>query len=347
MNFFLPGGAGYIGVHIALMLLEHGHEVVILDNFSNSDPKAIESLEHLADKKITFYQGSIGDEIKLKQIFRENHFDAVIHLAALKSVSESILQPIEYYNNNCVGTSCLLSVMRSFGIKNLIFSSSATVYGVPKYLPIDENHPLSSINPYAETKLQIEQELSKITQEEEDWKIVCLRYFNPVGAHKSGLIGECPQGIPNNVMPLIVNVANKELSHINIYGDDYDTIDGTGVRDYIHVMDLAESHLLALNFIGVQTLVNSYAPNLEVETQDFNIFNVGTGKGHSVLELITAFEEINNIKVPYKFTLKRPGDVASCFADVSLSTKAFQWTAKRSIEEMCSSAWNFKITQNE
>ena len=344
MNFFIPGGAGYIGVHISSMLLENGHDVVILDNFSNSCPTAIDSLENLSGKKVTFYQGNICDETKLTQIFAENHFDAVIHLAALKSVSESILQPAEYFNNNCVGTSCLLSSMRSFGIKNLIYSSSATVYGIPKYLPIDERHPLSSTNPYAETKLQIEQELSKIAEEEDGWNIVCLRYFNPVGAHQSGLIGENPQGIPNNVMPLIVNVANKELPHINIYGNDYNTIDGTGVRDYIHVMDLAEYHLLALNFIGVKTLENHDIADSKTQTHSFNIFNVGTGKGCSVLELINAFEAINNVKVPYKFTLKRPGDVASCYANVDRSAKAFQWIAKRSIQEMCSSAWNFKIT---
>jgi UDP-glucose 4-epimerase len=344
MNFFIPGGAGYIGVHISSMLLENGHDVVILDNFSNSSSQAIDSLENLSGKKITFYKGSICDETKLTQVFEENHFDAVIHLAALKSVSESILKPAEYYNNNCLGTSCLLSSMRSFGIKNLIYSSSATVYGIPKYLPIDEHHPLSAINPYAETKLKIEQELSQIAQEEDGWNIVCLRYFNPVGAHHSGLIGENPQGIPNNVMPLIVNVANKELPHINIFGNDYNTIDGTGVRDYIHVMDLSESHLLALNFIGIKTLANHDTTYTKDPTQSFNVFNVGTGKGFSVLELISAFESINNVKIPYKFTSNRPGDVASCYANVDRSAKAFQWIAQRSIQEMCNSAWNFKIT---
>jgi UDP-glucose 4-epimerase len=347
MNFFIPGGAGYIGVHISSMLLEHGHDVVILDNFSNSNLSAIASLENLTGKEIALYIGSICDEAILKEIFTQNSFDAVIHLAALKSVSESILRPNAYFNNNCIGTSCLLAVMRSFGMKNLIYSSSATVYGIPQYLPIDENHPLSAINPYAETKLQIEQELSTISQEEEDWNIVCLRYFNPVGAHQSGLIGENPQGIPNNVMPLIVNAANKEISHLNIYGDDYETIDGTGVRDYIHVMDLAKSHLLALNFIGIETLINHDTSNQRSDSKSFHIFNVGTGKGFSVLELINTFEAINNVKVPYQFALKRPGDVASCYANVDHCSQAFQWTASKSMEEMCSSAWKFKIKENE
>jgi UDP-glucose 4-epimerase len=345
MNFFIPGGAGYIGVHISLLLLENGHDVVILDNFSNSSLTAIDSLENLAGKKVTLYKGSICDEAKLKEVFTQNSFDAVIHLAALKSVSESILKPTEYFNNNCVGTSYLLAAMRSFDIKNLIYSSSATVYGIPQYLPIDEHHPLSAINPYAETKLHIEQELSQIAREEEGWNIVCLRYFNPVGAHHSGLIGENPQGLPNNVMPLIANVANKELPHINIFGNDYNTIDGTGVRDYIHVMDLSESHLLALNSIGIKTLEDHELALTNAHAKSFNIFNVGTGKGFSVLELIHAFELSNNVKVPYKFAAKRPGDVASCYANVDRSTKAFQWTAKRSIQEMCTSAWNFKITE--
>ena len=343
MNFLIPGGAGYIGIHIAFLLLDSGHDVVIIDNFSNSSPESIDDLENLMGRKITCYQSDISDETELNRIFTKHSFDAVIHLAALKSVSESILKPNEYFKNNCNGTSCLLSVMRSFGVKNLIYSSSATVYGIPKYLPIDENHPLSSNNPYAETKLKIEEELRSISEAEDGWNIVCLRYFNPVGAHESGLIGENPRGIPNNLMPHIVNVANGELPHINIYGNDYDTIDGTGVRDYVHIMDLSESHLLALNYLGLKVINHEDIELSSIAKEGFHIFNIGTGKGCSVLELISTFEAVNNVKIPYKFASRRPGDVASCYANVHRSAQAFKWIATRGVEEMCSSAWNFKI----
>ena len=295
MNFLIPGGAGYIGIHIAFLLLDSGHDVVIIDNFSNSSSESIDDLENLMGRKITFYQSDISDETELNRIFTKHSFDAVIHLAALKSVSESILKPNEYFKNNCNGTSCLLYVMRSFGVKNLIYSISATVYGIPRYLPIDEKHPLSSNNPYAETKLKIEEELRSISEAEDGWKIVCLRYFNPVGAHESGLIGENPRGIPNNLMPHIVNVANGELPHINIYGNDYDTIDGTGVRDYVHIMDLSESHLLALNYIGLKVINHEDIELYSIAKAGFHIFNIGTGKGCSVLELIRTFEEVNNV----------------------------------------------------
>ena len=253
--------------------------------------------------------------------------------------------PDKYFQNNISGTTSLLSVMRSFEVKKLIYSSSATVYGIPEYLPIDEQHPLATINPYAETKLKTEQALGAIAAEGDEWDIVCLRYFNPVGAHKSGLIGEDPKGTPNNIMPYIVNVASGESPHINIYGDDYDTSDGTGVRDYVHVMDLAEAHLRALNYIGLEAIANlNLTPSLPLK-QNFHIFNIGTGKGCSVLELIDLFQKANGITISHKFTARRPGDVASCYANVDKSTKAFQWIAKRSIQEMCSSAWNFKISE--
>jgi len=341
MKFFIPGGAGYIGAHISYMLLESGHDVVILDNFSNSSISSINSLENLSGKKVVLYQGDVCNEEILLNIFNAHTFDGVIHLAALKSVSESIEKPTMYNKNNVEGTKCLLATMRSFDIKNLIFSSSATVYGLPQYLPIDERHPLSSINPYAQTKLNIEQELKTIVTNEDDWKIVSLRYFNPVGAHESGMIGESPLDNPNNIMPYIVNVANKELPYIKIFGNDYDTKDGTGVRDYIHVMDLAESHLVALNFIGIKVFDHKLNHTAE-DNYGFNVFNIGTGKGHSVLELINTFQKVNDIEVPYKFVSRRPGDVSSCYADVDKSLQAFQWAARRTIEEMCVSAWNFK-----
>ena len=341
MKFLIPGGAGYIGVHISCMLLQNGHDVVIIDNLSNSGIDSIKSLESLANKKVTFYEGNICDQSILIKIFQAHKFDAVIHLAALKSVSESILRPKDYFYNNCEGAFCLLGVMRSFNVKNLIFSSSATVYGIPEYLPIDENHPLSSINPYAETKLLIEKELKQIAFSEKGWNIVSLRYFNPVGAHESGLIGENPKDIPNNIMPYIVNVANKEMPYIYIYGNDYDTPDGTGVRDYIHVMDLAESHLLALNFIGIKA-INKRDSSADKHNVGFHAFNVGTGEGCSVLELIETFEKVNNVKVPYQYSTRRPGDVASCYANVDKSSKVFQWKATRSIKEICLTAWNFK-----
>ncbi|MDG1203256.1 MAG: UDP-glucose 4-epimerase GalE [SAR86 cluster bacterium] len=341
MKFFIPGGAGYIGAHISYMLLESGHDVVILDNFSNSSISSVNSIENLAGKKVTLYEGDIRNDELLFKIFNAHSFDGVIHLAALKSVSESINKPSLYHENNVEGTMCLLATMRSFDMKNLIFSSSATVYGLPQYLPIDECHPLSSINPYAQTKLDIEKELETLAANEDDWKIVSLRYFNPVGAHESGMIGESPLDTPNNIMPYIVNVANKELPYIEIFGNDYDTKDGTGVRDYIHVMDLAESHLIALNFIGIKVFEHKLNQTAE-DNYGFNVFNIGTGKGQSVLELINTFQKVNDIEVPYKFTSRRPGDVSSCYADVDKSFKAFQWVARRTIEEMCISAWNFK-----
>lgn len=334
MKFLITGGAGYIGSHISCMLLDKGHDIVIIDNFSNSSAASIDAIEKLTNRKIYFYNGDICNPKTLSNIFKLHQFNAVIHLAALKSVSESILKPHKYHQNNVEGTSALLSAMRSFDIKNLVFSSSATVYGIPKYLPIDENHPLSCINPYAETKLAVEEMLKKFCANDKSRSIVSLRYFNPVGAHESGLIGESPSDIPNNLMPYIVNVANKELPYLNIYGENYDTDDGTGVRDYIHVMDLAESHLMALNFIE-----SSFS------NKGFHCFNVGTGKGCSVLQLIKIFEEVNDLEIAYRFTQRRHGDVASCYANVDKAKEVFQWKAKRSIEEMCYSAWEYKKSQ--
>ena len=344
MKFFITGGAGYIGTHVSSMLLDKGHDIVILDNFSNSNISSIYALEKLSNQSITLYEDDICDEEALFKILNDHNFEAVIHLAALKSVSESIRYPKEYFKNNFEGTLCLLNAMQSFNLKNIIFSSSATVYGIPQYLPIDEMHPLSSINPYAETKLRIEKELKDISKNDDSWNIVSLRYFNPVGAHESGLIGENPLEIPNNIMPYIANVANKELPYINIFGRNYDTEDGTGVRDYIHVMDLAESHLLALNFIGIKAVNHEVSQS---NNSGFNVFNIGTGKGCSVLELINTFQEVNNIEIPYKFSSRREGDVASCYANVDMFNRTFNWNTKRTIEDMCTSAWNFKQRNNE
>jgi UDP-glucose 4-epimerase len=345
MKFFIPGGAGYIGTHISSMLIDNGHDVVILDNFSNSSISSIYAIEKLVNRQVTFYKGDICDHQMLLKIFESHKFNAVIHLAALKSVAESILKPKEYYQNNVGGTLSLLEVMRSFDLKNLIFSSSATVYGIPQYLPIDESHPLSSTNPYANTKLEIEKILQEISTNDKGWSIVSLRYFNPVGAHESHLIGDSPRNIPNNLMPYLVSVANKELPHLNIYGNDYDTDDGTGIRDYIHVMDLAESHLIAMNFIGIKTKNNKLTNPSNLKT-GFNFFNIGTGKGCSVLELVKIFEQVNGVEIPYVFAPRRPGDVPSCYANVDKSHKSFQWIAERSIEEMCQSAWNYKKYKN-
>jgi UDP-glucose 4-epimerase len=344
MKFLITGGAGYIGSHVSYMLLDKGHDIVIIDNFSNSRAASIDAIEKLTNRKIYFYQGDISDPKMLSNVFKSHQFNAVIHFAALKSVSESILKPEKYYQNNVEGTSALISAMRSFEIKNLVFSSSATVYGVPKYLPIDENHPLSCTNPYAETKLAVEEILKKFCANDKSRSVVSLRYFNPVGAHESSLIGENPSDIPNNLMPYIVNVANKELPYLNIFGENYDTVDGTGVRDYIHVMDLAESHLMALNFIGLKAVSENFIES-SFSNQGFNCFNVGTGKGCSVLQLIKIFEEVNNIKIAYRFTQRRHGDVASCYANVDKAKEVFQWTAKRSVEEMCYSAWEYKKSQ--
>jgi len=343
MNFLITGGAGYIGSHIALMLLNNGHRVTVVDNFSNSNSSVINKLEALANSEITLCEVDICNQEDLNKIFQTQKFEAVIHLAALKSVSESLLHPKKYFHNNVYGTSCLLASMKEFGVKKLIYSSSATVYGAPKYLPVDELHPLSFINPYAETKLLCEESLKEIALQEDGWKIVCLRYFNPVGAHDSGLIGDDPTGIPDNLMPYLVNVASGQLPFINVFGNDYDTYDGTGVRDYVHVMDLAESHLLALNYIGIKAIEHKeIAPSKNIQNKNINIFNIGTGKGYSVLDLIKTFERVNNVNVPLRFSSRRSGDVSVCYANTDLSSEAFQWKAKRSIEEMCSSAWNYK-----
>ena len=325
MNILLTGGAGYIGSHLALVLTEAGHQVVILDNFCNSHCSILERLEKILGKVVPCIEGDIRDTELVKKVLQDYKIDAVIHFAGLKAVGESVQNPIDYFDNNVGGTISLLQAMRTTNIKTLIFSSSATVYGVPQYLPLDENHSTQANNPYGRSKLHIEEMLADVVASDSTWHIACLRYFNPAGAHESGLIGEDPNGIPKNLMPYIVQVALGKLPHLNIYGNDYDTPDGTGVRDYIHVMDLAEGHLAALNFLRKKL--------------GLHVFNLGTGKGSSVLELVKAFEEVSGKSIPLKITNRRAGDVAICYAKVDKSNVDLSWKATLTLGEMCSSSW--------
>ncbi len=321
MNILLTGGAGYIGSHTAVVLSEAGHEVVILDNFCNSKKSVLTSLQQILGKELVCIDGDIRNTPLVIKVLKDHQIDAVIHFAGLKAVGESVQMPIEYYANNAQGTISLLEAMKSTGVKTLVFSSSATVYGDPQYLPIDENHPTSATNPYGRSKLHIEEMLKDVAISDAEWKIICLRYFNPVGAHDSGLIREDPQGIPNNLMPFILKVIAGDLPVLNVYGKDYPTIDGTGVRDYIHVMDLAEGHLAALLFLS-----NRYG---------WHVINLGTGVGHSVLEMIHASEEGSGKKINFQFAPRRPGDIASCYADVKKANQDLAWVATRTLQEMC------------
>ena len=326
MNILLTGGAGYIGSHAAVVLTEAGHQVVILDNFCNSQRSVLERLAKILGKAVPCVEGDVRDTALIKKTLKDYQIDAVMHFAGLKAVGESVQNPIDYFDNNVGGTISLLQAMRATNIKTLVFSSSATVYGAPQYLPLDENHPTQATNPYGRSKLHIEEMLADVVASDASWYIACLRYFNPVGAHESGLIGEDPNGMPNNLMPYIAQVALGELPHLNVYGNDYDTPDGTGVRDYIHVMDLAEGHLAALSFIKQQS--------------GLNIFNLGTGKGSSVLEMAKAFEEVSGKSIPLKVTARRNGDVATCYAKVDKANADLSWKATRTLQEMCASTWN-------
>jgi UDP-glucose 4-epimerase len=328
MNILLTGGAGYIGSHAAVVLTEAGHQVVILDNFCNSQRSVLESLARILSMAVPFVEGDVRDTALIKKILQDHNIDAVIHFAGLKAVGESAQKPIDYFDNNVGGTVSLLQAMSACNIKTLVFSSSATVYGAPQYLPLDENHPTHATNPYGRSKLHIEEILSDVVASDFTWNIACLRYFNPVGAHGSGLIGEDPNGIPNNLMPYIAQVASGKLAYLNVYGNDYATPDGTGVRDYIHVMDLVEGHLAALSFIKQQT--------------GLHVFNLGTGKGSSVLQMVKAFEEASGKTIPLKFTTRRAGDVATCYAQVDKASLDLSWKATRTIKDMCSSTWNFQ-----
>lgn len=328
MKILITGGAGYIGSHTAVELLNAGHEIVIIDNLSNSQCTVLEAIEKITDKKIDFVHGDIRNKEVLNNIFNQHAFDAVIHFAGLKAVGESVNVPLTYFDNNVGGTVALLQAMDEANVRTLVFSSSATVYGNPQYLPIDEAHPTSATNPYGRTKLHIEQMLSDLADSNADWKIICLRYFNPVGAHESGLIGESPSGIPNNLMPYIVQVANKQLPFLNVFGNDYPTPDGTGIRDYIHVLDLAEGHKAALDYI--------------VQQSGWHAVNLGTGKGLSVLELLHQFELANGIDVPYQITDRRAGDVAEVIAANQKAKQLLSFKTKHSAQDMCTSSWKFQ-----
>ena len=321
----VTGGLGYIGSHTVVELLKNKYEVVIIDNLSNSKKEVLDKLGKITGKKIKFYQNDVSDKDALKKIFKDNKIDGVIHFAGFKAVGESVEKPLMYYRNNIDSTLSLLEVMKEFNCYSIIFSSSATVYGKPSSLPIYEDFPLSTTNPYGTTKLFIEQILKDLYISDNKWNITILRYFNPIGAHESGLIGEDPNGIPNNLMPYIVKVANNELPCLNIFGDDYDTIDGTGVRDYIHVVDLAKGHVLALNN----------------KKKGLKIYNLGTGHGTSVLELVNTFQKVNNIKINKKIAARRPGDIDACFASCDKAFKELGFKAEKNIEDMCRDAYNF------
>lgn len=327
MKILVTGGTGYIGSHTAVELLNSGYEIVIIDNFSNSKSDVLDKIKLITNKDFKFYEGDVCNKDLLRKIFNENKIDAVIHFAGYKAVGESVKKPIMYYRNNIDSTLSLIEVMNEFNCKKIVFSSSATVYGNPTTLPIKEDFPLSTTNPYGSTKLMIENILRDLYISDNDWSIALLRYFNPIGAHVSGLIGEDPKGIPNNLMPYIVKVANKELNELSIFGNDYDTPDGTGVRDYIHVVDLAKGHIKAIEKI--------------LKDKGIDAYNLGTGIGYSVLDLVTTFERVNNIKVPYKITDRRPGDIASCYADSSYALEKLNWKAEKGIEEMCRDSYNY------
>lgn len=328
MKILVTGGAGYIASHTNLELLKDGYEVVVIDNLSNSSTESIKRVEKLTGKKITFYENDILDKDALLRIFAQEKIDAVIHFAGLKAVGESCKIPLMYFRNNLSGTINLLEVMDKYKVKNLVFSSSATVYGDPETVPITEEFPLSVTNPYGRTKLMIEDILRDLYKADNEWNIAILRYFNPIGAHESGDIGEDPNGIPNNLVPYIAKVAMGELEKVNVFGNDYDTLDGTGVRDYIHVVDLALGHIKA-----IEKLINN--PGLVT-------YNLGTGRGYSVLEIIQNYEKACNKKLPYTITDRRPGDIAECFADPSKAFRELGWKAERGIDEMCRDSYNWQ-----
>lgn len=329
MAILVTGGAGYIGSHTVVELQQAGYEVVVLDNLCNSSRKALERVELITGKKVPFYQADILDREALEEIFTKEKIDSCIHFAGLKAVGESVARPWEYYENNIAGTLTLVDVMRRHGCKNIIFSSSATVYGDPAFIPITEECPKGvCTNPYGWTKSMLEQILTDIQKADPEWNVVILRYFNPIGAHKSGTMGENPNGIPNNLMPYVTQVAVGKLKELGVFGDDYDTPDGTGVRDYIHVVDLAKGHVKALKKIE--------------EKAGLNIYNLGTGVGYSVLDIVKNFEEANGVKVPYVIKERRPGDIAACYADAGKAKRELGWEAENGIRQMCEDSWRWQ-----
>ena len=329
MNILVTGGAGYIGSHTVIELAKAGHDVVIVDNLVNSSKVSVQRVEEITGKTFPFYEVDIRNRQKLESVFAEYNFDCCIHFAGLKAVGESVAFPWEYYDNNINGTLVLLDVMRKHGCKNIIFSSSATVYGTPAMIPITEECPKGQCtNPYGQTKSMLEQIMTDMQKADPEWNVVLLRYFNPIGAHPSGRIGEAPNGIPNNLMPYITQVAVGKLKELGVFGNDYDTPDGTGVRDYIHVVDLADGHVKALKAIENKC--------------GLAIYNLGTGQGYSVLDIVKAFEEANNIKVPYVIKPRRPGDIATCYSDPSKAERELGWKAKYGIVDMCRDSWRWQ-----
>lgn len=329
MAILITGGAGYIGSHTCIELLNNNYKIIVVDNLSNSSIESLNRVKEITGKQFEFYKESVLNREKMNEIFLENNIEAVIHFAGFKAVGESTTIPLTYYYNNIISTIILCDVMQKHHVKKFIFSSSATVYGIPKTSPITEEFPLSVTNPYGQTKLMIEQIMRDVAKADDEWSIALLRYFNPFGAHKSGRIGEDPNGIPNNLMPYVTQVAVGKLKELNIFGNDYPTKDGTGVRDYIHVVDLAKGHVKALEKV--------------LETKGIEAYNLGTGKGYSVLEMIKAFEEVSGKKIPYKVIGRRPGDVAVCFADVSKAKRELGWKAEYGLEEMCVDSWRWQV----
>ncbi len=330
MSILVTGGAGFIGSHTCVELLNAGYDVVVVDNLYNASEKALERVEQITGKKVTFYEADILDRDALNAIFDKEQIDSVIHFAGYKAVGESVRKPIEYYYNNITGTLILCDVMRNHGVKNIVFSSSATVYGDPAFIPITEECPKGKItNPYGQTKGMLEQVLTDIYVSDPEWKVVLLRYFNPIGAHKSGLIGEDPKGIPNNLVPYVAQVAIGKLKCLGVFGNDYDTPDGTGVRDYIHVVDLAKGHVAAIQ-------------KVEKTEPGVLIYNLGTGKGYSVLDVVHAFEKACGKEIPYEIKPRRAGDIATCYADPTKAKNELGWVAEYGIEEMCEDSWRWQ-----
>lgn len=328
MTVLVTGGAGYIGTHTLVELLEASIDVVVVDNYINSKPEALNRVKGITGKEFTFYEVDLLDGKSLEQVFENHEFEAVIHFAGLKAVGESVALPLTYYQNNITGSLILFKLMHQYGVKKLVFSSSATVYGLDNPSPLIEDLPLSTTNPYGTTKWMIEKILQDTYQADSTWRIVLLRYFNPIGAHESGLIGEDPSGTPNNLMPYVTQVGIGKRNQLGIFGKDYDTPDGTGVRDYIHVVDLAKGHLSALTYV--------------MEQEGIEAINLGTGQGHSVLEVIKTFEKANNVTIPYAIRERRPGDIGTCYADVNKAKKLLGWESRKSLEDMCRDAWHWQ-----
>lgn len=333
MNILVTGGAGYIGSHTCVELLENNHEVVIVDNLSNSKEDSVKRVEAITGKKMKFYNIDILDEKGLDLVFKSNSIDAVIHFAGLKAVGESVEMPLKYYQNNITGTLVLLEVMKNNHVKNIVFSSSATVYGMNNMSPLTEDLPLSTTNPYGTTKMYIERIIRDTYNSDKEWSATLLRYFNPIGAHKSGTIGEDPKGKPNNLMPFITQVAVGKRNELSVFGNDYNTHDGTGVRDYIHVVDLAKGHLKALEYT--------------VKNNKVEAINLGTGIGYSVLDMVNTFKKVNDINVPYSIIDRRPGDIATCFADTSKAKELLKWETEKNLDDMCRDSWKWQSNNPE